>query len=156
MNIETCHESLPQRTSNGRLLVAAAAAVAEERFFALVRPLPADDDLALPGEWYLASIGFQGVVAGAVSVSLPIGLGRDLWASFVNADTADDAPDESVKEAIGEFATMIATQWLTGVGTSMTFHLQPPDVVRLAQAPDLSPELMINMQPVMVAVDIQP
>ena len=156
MHTQTCHGSLPRRTSNGRLLIEAAAAIAEERFFALVRPLPADEDLPLPGEWYLASIGFQGVVAGAVCVSVPIGLGRDLWASFVSADTTDDAPDESVKEAIGEFATMIARLWLTGVATSMAFDLQPPDVVRLAQAPDLSPELMINMQPVMVGVDIQP
>jgi hypothetical protein len=156
MKIQSCHGSLPRRTSNGHLLIEAAASVAEERFFAVVRPLPADDDLPLPGEWYLANIGFHGVVAGAVCVSLPIGLGRDLWAAFVNADTADDAPDESVKEAVGEFATMTARLWLTGVATSMAFELQSPDVVRLAQAPDLLPELMINMQPVMVGVDIAP
>lgn len=156
MNIQTCHRTLPRRTSNGRLLIEAAATVAEERFFAVVGPLPADDDLALPGEWYLASIGFQGVVAGAVCVALPISLGRDLWASFVSADTADDAPDEGVEEAIGEFATLTARLWLTGMAASLAFELQPPDVVRLAQAPDLSPELMINMQPVLVGVDIEP
>jgi hypothetical protein len=156
MNIQPCYGSLPRRSSNGRLLIDAAAAIAEERFFAVVERIPPDEDLALPGEWYLASIGFQGVVAGAVCVSLPIGLGRDLWAALVNADTTDDVPDESVREAIGEFATMTATLWLTGVATSMAFDLQPPEVVRLAQAPDLSPELMVNMQPVMVGVEILP
>lgn len=156
MKIQTCHRSLPRRTSNGRLLIEAAATVAEERFFAVVGSLPADDDLALPGEWYLASIGFQGVVAGAVCVSVPLGLGRDLWAAFVSADTADDAPDEGVKEAIGEFATMTARLWLTGMAASLAFELQHPDVVRLAQAPDLPPELMVNMQPVLVGVDIEP
>lgn len=156
MKTQTCHGSRPRRTSNGRLLIEAAATVAEERFFAVVRDLPADDDLALPGEWYLASVGFQGVVAGAVCLSLPISLGRDLWASFVNADTADDAPDEGVKEAIGEFAAMTARLWLTGMAASLAFDLQPPDVVRLSQAPDLSPELMINMQAVLVGVDIEP
>lgn len=156
MSTQSCHGSFPRRTSNGRLLIEAVATVAEERFFAVVGPLPTDDDLALPGEWYLASIGFEGVVAGAVCVALPISLGRDLWASFVSADTADDAPDEGVKEAIGEFAAMTARQWLTGMAASLAFELQHPEVVRLAQAPDLPPELMINMQPVLVGVDIEP
>jgi hypothetical protein len=156
MNPQSCYGSLPGRSSNGRLLIEAAALVAEQHFFAAVAPVAPDEDLALPGEWYLASIGFHGVVAGAVCVSLPIGLARDLWATFVNADTIDDVPDESVKEVVGEFAAMTATLWLTGVATSMAFDLRPPDVVRLSQAPDLSPELMVNMQPLMMGVEIEP
>lgn len=151
-----CHGSFPRTSSDGRLLLEAAASIAEQSFFARVEPLPPDDDFYLPGEWYLASVTFRGVVAGAVCVAMPVGLGRDLWAAFVGADHADDAPDVSVKEAIGEFASLTATVWLTGVGMSLAFDLEPAGVVRLVRAPDMTPELMINMQPVMMGVDIQP
>lgn len=140
--------------SDNRGLVAAAAAVAEEGFHAVVHSAPEADDLLLATDWYWATVRFGGPVTGTATLAMPRALGHNLCASVAGIDDLRMCDESDVEEAVGEFANLTAGLWLAGITGSTTFDIDGPYVVRVDHSPDLAVSLMVNTSPVMIGIDL--
>lgn len=102
------------------------------RFAALVQPLDSPS-----AEWLKSSVAFTGsLFSGTVEVMLPVRLARQLVASLLGVSQQVELHevevlDHQVFDGIGEFANMICGAWLTDLGGSQAFQLEPPKVTRM-------------------------
>jgi len=137
-------------------LAEALISVAERSFFAFAELAPADQPVLASDGWYQASVSFRGRFSGSVTLTMPAGLARNLWASFLGLEP-DVAPDEvAICDLIGEIANMACGSWLTGRLEASCFELLHPDVRRVDAAPAGDVVVMVNDQPVAVVLRIAP
>jgi hypothetical protein len=137
-------------------LAAALVSVAERSFFAYAEATAPDDVVLTAGAWYEARVSFQGPFSGSMTLALPAALAHELYVAFLGleADAAIDA--DAVRDLVGELANMACGSWLTGVHATSCFDLTHPDVQAIETAPPTDIVVMINDQPVAMALQIAP
>ena len=128
--------------------------VAEESFFAMVDPVPADMPAA-KGPLLSARVTFAGSSSGALTCRMPRALAQELTAAFTGEDAPSD--DELVNDLAGEFANMVCGRWLTDVAPQSLFRLEHPVVLPVSARDVVSsaPAGLLNGQPVWVELTLE-
>jgi chemotaxis phosphatase CheX-like protein len=154
----SCPSSVPalRPAHDPAALAEALIRVAERSLFAYAELAATDQVLVTASGWYEASVSFTGPFSGCVRVALPVGLARDLWASFLGLEP-DVAVDEvAVCDLVGELANMAAGSWLTGRGETSCFDLTHPEVRQVAAPPAADAVVSVNDQPVAIVLRVAP
>jgi len=131
----------------------ALATVAEESFFAMVEPVPAD--FARPdGPMVAARVAFEGGCAGMLCCRMPRALAVELTTAFTGEDAWDDP---QVDDLAGEFANMVCGRWLTDVAPQSLCLLSHPIVTpsNLTEVDAVAPTGMLNGQPVWIELSVE-
>lgn len=141
---------LASPTTERELLVTSFCGVAEQSFFAFAEPAepPLDEITGYP-EWMEALVHFSGPVSGRFTLTLPVGLGRELCAAFLGSNPDDTLDPSALEDLVGELANMACGAWLTTVRRADAFALSHPEV-RHVGAPPETPQVWMscNGQPV--------
>ena len=133
----------------------AIISVAERSFFAYAEPVPAGDEVAMPGDCYEMSVAFAGPFAGVVSLVMPVALAHELCLSFSGLGPDEPLADGAVSDLAGEFANMACGTWLTSLEQAVCFSLAHPVVGRAgAVVPEQGAVVRINEQPVGVRLEL--
>ena len=130
----------------------ALAMVAEESFFAMVDPVPADVP-AVDGPMLTARVAFDGGFPGTLCCHMPRALAQELTSAFTG-EMVEDGPE--VDDLAGEFANMVCGRWLTDVAPQSLFRLEHP-VVAASQANTTStpPTGLLNGQPIWIELTLE-
>ena len=129
----------------------ALAMVAEESFFAMIDPVPADVS-AVDVPMISARVTFDGAFSGALNCRMPRALAEELTAAFTGEDISADKA--AVDDLAGEFANMVCGRWLTDVAPQLLFRLDHPEVAHVA-APSSAPSGMLNGQPIWIELTVE-
>jgi hypothetical protein len=139
-------------------LVDATALVCETSFLALATLGTPDVLVAVAGEgrWYHATVSFDGPSHGSVHISVPEGLARELFGTFLGFAQSRAAGGAIIEDVMGEFVNMVCGVWLTMLGGEHAFTITPT-AVRLGGLP--APEeyniiLSVNDRPTVVRADL--
>jgi hypothetical protein len=135
-------------------LADALISAAERSFFAYAELARADQLIVASGGWYQASVSFRGRFSGTVSLTLPVDLARDLWASFLGLEPDLAADHVAIRDLVGEIANMTCGSWLTGRQETSCFDLTQPDVRAVDVAPAADIVVVVNDQPVVIVLRI--
>jgi hypothetical protein len=133
----------------------ALAVVAEQSFFTLLDPVPAD---VTPPDGHLvkARVTFAGGFAGVLSCTMPRALAHELTAAFSGSPDDDIAvADPAVDDLAGEFANMVCGRWLTDVAPTQLFSLTHPAVEAAVRPGAGAPRGLLNGQPVWIELTLE-
>jgi hypothetical protein len=153
----SCQSSAPpvQPAHNPAALATALVRVAERSFFAYAEPAAREPIGPTTGGWYEASVSFRGSFSGRVTLTLPVALAHDLWASFLGLESGAAAADAAVRDLAGELANMVCGAWLTGLSDASCFELAHPDVLATDATPTADMVVTVNDQPVAIALHVE-
>jgi hypothetical protein len=135
-------------------LCQAFADVGERSFFAYFECCDDSrfaESVAVNTPWIRSSVSFEGAFDGAVCLTVPDALARELFGAFLGAEPGLEVPDSALFDLVGELTNMVCGTWLTRACPGR-FELRHPKVLRLSpnilhpDAPDCL-LFLINDQP---------
>ncbi len=134
----------------------AVSNVAERSFFAFAEPAESAmvSELTANGAALSAGVAFSGPASGAMHVTMPVALVRELAQQF-SGDPDIDFSDADLVDMAGEFANMVTGAWLTSTDPSSTYDLTAPVVTTVTAAPAATLVMQINYQPVALAWQVE-
>jgi CheY-specific phosphatase CheX len=110
-------------------LKAATFEVLETMFFIFPESLEETSDL-FHGQGLRAWVPVEGPKNFRVGLTVPLSLAREMAANFLGLEQ-EEVPLEQLDDVLKETANMVAGSFLTQEQVPVTFHLKPPQALRL-------------------------